>query len=305
MSLRATLTAVITLRELARLAADHADDLDHEVEPLRLGDAEIDTDRRAAVMGVLNLSRDSTYRESVVTSHDSAVRRGRVLVAQGADVVDVGAESSNGTSARVDADQQVARLVPVVRGLAEAGVPVSVESYEPPVVAACLEAGARVLNLTGSTADDAMFDLAAEHDASVVLCHILGDHARALDGSDVEADPFPAMLDAFGRRIDDARARGVRGIAIDPGLGFGFRLGDQRARVRHQASVLLASFRLRRLGVPVCHSLPHSFELFEDQFRVAEGMFAVLAHLGGTGLYRTHEVPQVVAVLDALHTLEV
>ena len=171
--------------------------------------------------------------------------------------------------------------------------------------AACLKAGARVLNLTGSAEDAAMFDLAAEHDASVVLCHILGSNARDLDGRDVDDDPFPAMLDSFGARVDDARSRGVRGIAIDPGMGFGFRLGDQRARVRHQASVLLASFRLRRLGVPVCHSLPHSFELFEDQFRVAEGMFAVLAHLGGTGLYRTHEVPQVVAVLDALQDLTV
>ncbi len=296
---------MISLSALARLAAEHADDLDRPVEPLRLGDQVIDTDTRPAIMGVLNLSRDSTYRESVVTSFASAVRKGRVLTAQGADVVDVGAESSNGTSARVDADGQVATLVPVVTALAEAGVTVSVESYEPPVVAACLEAGARVLNLTGSAEDAAMFDLAAEHDASVVLCHILGSNARDLDGRDVDDDPFPAMLDSFGARVDDARSRGVRGIAIDPGMGFGFRLGDQRARARHQASVLLASFRLRRLGVPVCHSLPHSFELFEDQFRVAEGMFAVLAHLGGTGLYRTHEVPQVVAVLDALQELTV
>ena len=296
---------MISLSALAALAAAHPDDLDLPVEPLRLGDREIDTDARPAIMGVVNLSRDSGYRESVSTSLATAVRRGRVLAAQGADVVDVGAESSNGTSARVDADSQVASLVPVVRGLAEAGVTVSVESYEPPVVEACLKAGARVLNLTGSAEDAAMFDLAAEHDASVVLCHILGEHARALDGSDVEADPFPAMLESFGRRIDDARSRGVRGIAIDPGLGFGFRLTDQRARARHQASVLLASFRLRRLGVAVCHSLPHSFELFEDQFRTAEGMFAVLAHLGGTGLYRTHEVPQVVAVLDAMRELRV
>jgi dihydropteroate synthase len=296
---------VISLRELARLAAEHADDLDLPVEPLRLGDREVDTDTRAAIMGVVNLSRDSSYRESVATSFDTAVRKARVLTAQGADVVDVGAESSKGTSARVDAEGQVATLVPVVAAMTEAGVTVSVESYEPPVVAACLAAGARVLNLTGSAEDAAMFDLAAEHDASVVLCHILGANARDLDGRDVDPDPFPAMLESFGRRIDDARSRGVRGIAIDPGMGFGFRLGDQRARARHQASVLLSSFRLRRLGVPVCHSLPHSFELFEDQFRVAEGMFAVLAHLGGTGLYRTHEVPQVVAVLDAMQELTV
>ncbi len=106
-------------------------------------------------------------------------------------------------------------------------------------------------------------------------------------------------------RIADARSRGVRDLTIDPGLGFGFRLDDQVSRARHQASVLLSSFRLRSLGLPVCHSLPHSFDLFEDQFRIAEGFFTTLAHLGGTGVYRTHEVPQIVAVLGALGRLDV
>ena len=299
---------MISLSGLAALAAAHADDLDLPVAPLQVGDRTFDTDTRPAIMGVVNLSRDSTYRESVATSVEAAVRRGLVLAAQGADIVDVGAESSNGTSARVDAGAQAGGLLPVVRALAESGVVVSVESYHPPVVAAALGAGARVVNLTGSAEDAAMFDLAAEHDAAVVLCHVRGEHARALDpdrAGDAGRDPVPEMLGQFERRIAEARGRGVRGISIDPGMGFGFSLGDQRTRVRHQTAVLLSSFRLRRLGVPVCHSLPHSFELFQEHFRVAEGMFAVLAHLGGTGVYRTHEVPHVVAVLDALRELPV
>lgn len=296
---------MISLSRLAALAAAHADDLDLPVAPLQVGGRSLDTDARPAVMGVVNLSHDSSYRESVVTSVDAAIRRGRVLAAQGADIVDVGAESSNVTSARVEAGAQTDTLLPVVRALAEEGIVVSVESYHPSVVAAALEAGARVVNLTGSADDAAVFDLAAEHDAAVVLCHVLGTHARDLDTdvADGDGDPVPAMLDHFARRIDDARDRGVRGISIDPGLGFGFSLDDQRARVRRQTALLLASFRLRRLGVPVCHSLPHSFELFQEHFRIAEGMFAVLAHLGGTGLYRTHEVPHVVAVLSALREL--
>ncbi len=302
---------MITLAALARLAAEHADDLDRPVAPLRFAGRTLDTDARPAVMGVVNLSRDSTYRESVVTSYDSALRRARVLVAQGADVVDLGAESSDGTAARVGPAEQVARLVPLIRELAADGVVVSVESYEPAAVRAGLEAGARVVNLTGSQHDDLVFALAAEHDAAVVLCHVRGSHARALDpGSDPGSgaddgapDPFPAMLDGFARRLDAARGRGVPAVTVDPGLGFGFSLADQRARVRLQARVLVQSFRLRRLGVPVCHSMPHSFELFEEQFRTAEGFFTVLAHLGGTGVYRTHEVPHVVAVLDALGEL--
>jgi dihydropteroate synthase len=69
--------------------------------------------------------------------------------------------------------------------------------------------------------------------------------------------------------------------------------------------VILNTFRLRRLGFPICNAMPHAFDLFEDQFRTAEGFFTVLGQLGGTTIFRTHEVPQVVAVLEALRTLEV
>jgi dihydropteroate synthase len=75
--------------------------------------------------------------------------------------------------------------------------------------------------------------------------------------------------------------------------------------VRHQAEVLAQSFRLRVLGVPVCNALPHAFDLFGDEFRKAEGFFAVLARLGGTDLFRTHEVPHVRAVLAAMDALDV
>ena len=297
---------MIDLRSLVALAAAHAGDLDHAVAPLRIGAHTYDTDEHPVVMGVVNLSRDSTYRDSVATTHATAVRRGRVLAAQGADLVDLGAESSNGTAARVDDDQQIRALVPVIEALAADDIAVSVESYSAPTVRAGLAAGARVINLTGSREDDAMFALAAEHDAAVVMCHVYGAHARDLDASRTEAlgDPIPEMLEQLATRLDRARALGVHEVAIDPGLGFGFRLTDPVSRARHQTMVLLNSFRLRALGVPVCHSLPHSFDLFEDQFRVAEGFYTVLAHLGGTGVYRTHEVPQIVAVLAALSRLD-
>ncbi|WP_232676568.1 dihydropteroate synthase [Nocardioides sp. R-C-SC26] len=295
---------MIDLATLAALATTHADELARSVEPFVMGGRSHDTDERPIVMGAINLSRDSTYRESVAVTTASAIRKGRVMAAQGAHLIDVGAESSRATADRVDASAQSARLVPVVEALAAEGLCVSVEGYDTAVVRAGLTAGAAVVNLTGSTDDDAIFALAAEHGASVVLCHVLGTHARALDGSDVDADPVPGMLDRFGPRIARARELGVPGIAIDPGLGFGFRLGDQRARARYQAATLLQTFRLRSLGVPVCHAMPHAFDLFEDQFRTAEGFFTVLAHLGRTGIYRTHEVPHVVAVLDALGELD-
>ncbi len=295
---------MITLRELAALTHTYADDLDHEVAGLRVGERTIDTDAEPVLMGVVNLSRDSTYRSSVATSVESAVRRGRSLAAQGAHCVDLGAESVRPEAARVDTEAQTNRIVPVVEGLAAAGVVVSIESYAADTVRAGLAAGARIVNLTGSVDDAAVFDLAAEYDATVVLCHIHGDHARDLDLSPVAADPVPAMLDQFDARVEDARRRGVPSLAVDPGLGFGFRrLPDPVDRARHQARVLVQSFRLRRLGLPVCHALPHAFDLFEEEYRTAEGFFAVLASLGGTGVYRTHEVTRVGAVLRSMREL--
>lgn len=296
---------MISLRELARLAATHAADLDHPVAPLRIGGRKFDTDSQPVLMGVVNLSRDSSYRESIAVNLDAAIRMGRVQSAQGAHVIDVGAESSRATAAVVDPEQQTRSLLPVIEALVAEGILVSIESYHATVVRAGLKAGAAVLNLTGSDDDDEMFSLAAQFDATVVMCHVLGPHARALDGRDVDPDPVPGMLDQFGRRVERARELGVQHLVLDPGLGFGFRLDDQRARASYQAITLLNSFRLRALGVPICHALPHAFDLFGDEFRSGEGIFAMLAHLGGTGMYRTHEVPLVRSVLDAMASLSV
>lgn len=295
---------MISLQSLARLVDEHPEALDAEVAPLRLGDRVVDTDAEPVLMGVVNLSRDSSYRESIAVSTASALRMARTQVAQGAGIIDVGAESSRATAAAVDDAAQLASLLPVIEPLAAEGIVVSVESYSVGVVRAGLAAGARVLNLTGSDSDDVMFEAAAEHGATVVLCHVLGPHARALDGSEVDADPVPRMLEVFGRRLERARELGVSDLVIDPGLGFGFRLGDQRSRAAYQLVALLHSFRLRTLGVPVCHALPHAFDVFEDSFRSGEGFFAVMAHLGGTGVYRTHEVPLVRSVLDAMHSFD-
>lgn len=292
------------LGALAELAATMPEQPMRPVGPLLIGDASIDIDTCPAVMGTVNLSRDSTYRESVATSTVSAVRKARIQWAQGAQVIDIGAESSTARAARVDAQNQSALLVPVIEELAEAGIWVSVETYDPHVARAGLQAGAKVLNLTGAQFQRESFDLAAEYQATLVLCYVAGENVREITDVDL-ADPFPTLLDHLGTRADLARSHGVERIVLDPGLGFFYgNLVDPMTRVRHQARVLLSTFRLRTLGLPICHALPHAFDLFEDQFRQAEAYFAVLAHLGGTSVMRTHEVASVVPVLRAMTSLD-
>jgi dihydropteroate synthase len=254
-----------------------------------------------AIMGVINLSPDSWYRESVCLTTDAAVRRGQVLSAQGAAVVDVGAESTLAQSARVDEAAQNSKLLPVVKELRAANIPVSVETYQPAVTRACLEAGASVLNLTGTDADGELFRMVAAHDAAVILCYVRGKNVREVGDFDLASDPVTTMRDYFARQIDKAVRNGVEKILIDPGLGFYYRnLQDSAVRVRHQMNVFLNTFRLRELGFPVCHALPHAFEYFGDEVRCAEPFFAVLAALGKTDLFRTHEVPRIKAVLDTI-----
>ena len=297
---------MLSLAALADLAAAHREDLDHAVGPLLIGDQKYDVDDRPVIMGTVNLSRDSTYRESVAVSVESAVRKARTMAVEGADIIDVGAESSTAPAARVDAAAQISSLVPVIEQVVSHGITVSVETYEPVVVEAGLNAGARVLNMTGIAQQERMLDLAAEHEATVVLCYASGANVRDIGDVDRSGDPMPGLLEHFGRRIELARAHGVDRIIIDPGMGFYYgNLTDPLTRARHQSAVLLNCFRLRSLGVPLCNALPHAFDLFEEHFRTAEGFFAVLALLGGTSVLRTHEVPRVRAIVNAMTELEV
>jgi dihydropteroate synthase len=157
------------------------------------------------------------------------------------------------------------------------------------------------LNLTGTEASEEIFKMVAAHDAAVIICYVAGKNVREAGDFDLSADPVPMLRDYFARQIEIARRNGVDKILLDPGLGFYYRnLQDSAVRVRHQLNIFLNTFRLRELGFPICHALPHAVEFFQDEVRCAEPFFAILAALGKTDLFRTHEVPRIKAVLDTL-----
>jgi dihydropteroate synthase len=292
---------MLGLEQLAELLERNRAAAKARVKEFSIGGKHFAFNSTPAIMGVINLSPDSWYRESVCLATESAVRRGRVMREQGADIVDVGAESTLGHAARVDEAGQSSKMLPVIRELRGAGILVSAETYQPAVTRACLEAGANLLNLTGSDCSEEQFRMVAAHDAAVIVCYVQGRNVREVGDFDFKADPVGLMHEYFARQIEAAARNGVERILLDPGLGFYYRnLQDSSVRVRHQMSVFLNTFRLRTLGFPICHALPHAFEYFGEQVRCAEPFFAVLAALGKTDLFRTHEVPRIKAVLDAL-----
>ena len=292
---------MLSLEHLADLLDHHRVAAAVPVKEFFIGGQPFAFNSHPAIMGVVNLSADSWYRESVCLTADAAIHRGRVLAAQGATIIDVGAESTLAHAARADAAMQNSRLLPVIRELHAEGILVSVETYSPAVTRASLAAGASVLNLTGTEATDEIYQMVAAHDAAVIICYVAGRNVREVGDFDLSADPMPMLRDYFARQIEVAQRNGVQRIFLDPGLGFYYRnLQDSAVRVRHQMNVFLNTFRLRELGFPICHALPHAFDYFGEEVRCAEPFFAVLAALGKTSLFRTHEVPRIKAVLDTL-----
>jgi len=291
----------LALEQLAELLEKNRAAAQARVKEFSVGGRHFAFNSGPALMGVINLSPDSWYRESVCLSTEAAVRRGQVMQAQGAEIIDVGAESTLAHAARVDEKVQNSKLLPVIQGLRKSAILVSAETYHPSVTRACLEAGANILNLTGTDRSDELFRMVAAHDAAAIICYVQGKNVREVTDFNFTADPIALMQDYFARQIEIAARNGVEKLFLDPGLGFYYRnLQDSAVRVRHQMAVFLNTLRLRALGFPICHALPHAFEYFGEEVRCAEPFFAVLAALGKTDLFRTHEVPRTRAVLETM-----
>jgi dihydropteroate synthase len=255
---------------------------------------------RTYQMGVLNLSTDSTYRESVCHTTDAALYRARRMNLEGAALIDIGAESTGSTADIVAIGHQIDLMRPVVTPLAEEGILCSVETYHAEVAMAMLEAGAGVVNLTGRVDEPEMYRAIARHDAGVVLCYTPGKTARSLDSLPPASDIVAAQLEFFRERLELVQAQGVERIWLDPGFGFALSLPDGPDRVRYQTDSILQSFRLRELGWPVAVQMTGSVWLFRDEVRVGAVSAATIAAISRANLLRSHEVPKVQPILKLL-----
>lgn len=292
---------MLTLENLHEIHEQYNDALKVKVEEFTIGNKHFNFNSEKAILGVVNLSSDSWYRESVCLSSEQAIRRGIMLKAQGADFIDIGAESTLPNAQRVEDVRQQSKILPVLEALNKEGVLTSIETYYPQVARECLRVGANIINLTGSQDNKEIYQQVSEFDAGVIICYVQGKNVREVDEFDFGNDPTDLMYDYFAKEIEMATKLGVRKIFVDAGLGFYYKnLQDSSLRIRFQMKTFLNTFRLRKLGFPVCHALPHAFECFGEEVRSAESFFAVLAALGKTDLFRTHEVPKIKAVLDTL-----
>lgn len=270
---------------------------------LRHASGALPTSRRTVVMGVLNVTPDSFSDGGLLTSADGApdraIARGLALVAEGADCVDVGGESTRPGAQPVGVDEELARVGPVVAALAAEGVVVSIDTRHAAVARAALAAGASLVNDVGGLApEDGMLEAVAQAGAGYVIMHLRGEPRTMQD------DPsFTAVVDEVIRELSDARAAAVaagvspEAIALDPGIGFGKMLA-------HNLALLAAVPRLADLGSPLLVGtsrkafIGHLTGVEVPSGRLAGSLAsAVLAARDGARIVRVHDVAATVEAL--------
>ena len=201
---------------------------------------------RCLVMGVVNVTPDSFSDGGSYLDAGAAVAHGLDLVRDGADIVDVGGESTRPGAARVPADEETRRVLPVVRALADAGATVSVDTMRADVAAAAVEAGARMVNdVSGGLADPAMAAVVATADVPYVVMHWRG-HSADMQDRAVYDDVVREVCAELRSRLDALGEAGVvlDRVVVDPGLGF--------AKTAQHSWTLLAHLdALHSLGRPV------------------------------------------------------
>lgn len=298
---------MLTLADIYEVYEKHKDDYNAEVEEFTIGNKKFNFNSQTALLGIVNLSIDSWYKTSICYNAEQAISRGRALTAQGADIIDIGTESTEKNAARVDEFKQTSQALPILKTFSQEGILTSAETYYPEVARVCLEAGANVINFTGSENSEEMYKVVADFDAAIIICYVQGKHARDVGEFDFKSakDPINLVYDYFGKEIEIATKLGVKKIFIDPAIGLGYtnfyyQYEYMPKRMRYQIETLLNSFRLRKLGFPVFNQVPTALEVFGEDFRSAQVLTAVFAALGKSDLIRTHEVSKVKAVLETM-----
>ena len=256
---------------------------------------------RPLVMGVVNVTPDSFSDGGRFLEPAAAIAHAYKLIEEGADLVDIGAESSRpGAAAVVSADEELRRLLPVLRGLRDAPVPVSIDTVKPQVMRAALAEGAAMINDINALLAPCALAAVVSSDAAVCLMHMQGTPGT-MQQQPHYADVVAEVKAFLQERVRAARDAGIalERIAIDPGFGFGKTLEHNLELLRH-----LREFRA--LGVPLLAGWSRKSSLGKITGKPAGDRLAasiaaaLIAAQNGAGILRVHDVA---ATRDALSVL--
>ncbi|MCK5478406.1 MAG: dihydropteroate synthase [Methylococcales bacterium] len=249
------------------------------------------------IMGILNVTPDSFSDGGHYAEIDLAVEQAKKMLAEGVDIIDIGGESTRPGSDPVIQEEQIARVVPVIKAIrrkVSESVLISIDTTLSEVAAAALDAGANIINdISAGQSDKAILSVASEREVPIILMHMQGTPKTMQDNPSYQ-DVVAEVIMALRRRVEDALQAGIKiqNIALDPGIGFGKRTEDNINLLAHLDKlvkigfpVLLGTSRKRFMG-SIC-SVSEPAELV-----TATAVITALGVMAGIQMFRVHDVKE-------------
>ncbi len=250
---------------------------------------DFNTDR--FIMGILNVTPDSFSDGGNFTNTQSAFTHAKEMIEEGADIIDIGGESTRPGAESVSLDKELNRVIPVLKAIRSAypDIPISIDTYKSEVAKAALESGADIINdISGLQFDSRMVEVAKEFNTPVVIMHIKGT-PKDMQKNPIYQDLMRELLEYFEERIETLSTHGIEKIIIDPGIGFGKNFEDNLKIIKH-----LNEFSLFNLPVLIGLSRKSFIGLITDE-PVEDRLFGTLAAdaialSNGAHILRVHDV---------------
>ena len=278
--------------------------------PLVIGGKTFDFENKTYVMGILNITPDSFSDGGSYSSVEEALKRSREMVEEGAHIIDIGGESSRPGAQHVSEEEELLRVLPVIKRLVqEIDIPISIDTYKSGVAKACIEAGAHIINdISGMKGDPDMANTAARLKVPCILMHMRGT-SKTMQNNPTYDNLMGELVKELGESLEIALEAGVvkENIILDPGIGFG-------KTSEHNLEILKGLKKVASMGYPILVGASRKRFIGEILGATAdnrlEGSLAVAAISAweGASILRVHDVEETVKllkVLDAVKNLEI
>jgi len=253
--------------------------------------------KKPLVMGILNVTPDSFSDGGEYTQVDAAISQVKLMLAEGADIIDIGGESTRPGSKSVSAEEQISRVVPVIKAIrAELSeeVLISIDTTLSLVAKAALEAGANIINdISAGQGDKRILSVASEYEVPIVLMHIKGKPQNMQDNPGY-VDVVAEVCESLKNRVDDALAAGIKkeNIALDPGIGFGKRRDDNINLLANLNEIVLLGYPVL-LGTSRKRFMGGLCDVSEPaELITATAVTTALGVMSGVTMFRVHDVKE-------------
>jgi dihydropteroate synthase len=274
----------------------------------------LDIGKKTLVMGILNVTPDSFYDGGKYYDIEDALNRARKMIDDGADIIDIGGESTRPNSSYISADEEIKRIEPVIKELSkETQIPISIDTYKADVADKAIRAGAQIINdISGLQADKEMVRVAAANNTPIIIMHIKG-RPHDFPKDPVYVELIPEIISFLERRIEYSIKSGIAHdkIIIDPGIGFG-------KGAKHNLEILRQLNKFKCLNLPIMIGtsrksfigkileLSGDNDINENDSRLIGTLVTlVIAVSKGANIVRVHDVKEAVRVIKMYRSIEV